>query len=86
MEKDVIDAVVLANDRDRRVLDWLRSVVGDAAILAALQGLAGGRRPYVSNLCKVLGVSPPKTLALTPMADARQRLSDLKRLLDHTKH
>ncbi len=51
--------IPLDNERDRRVLSWLRSTVGDDAIRDAIGRLAGRRKPFVSNLCRVLGVEVP---------------------------
>ncbi|WP_427306978.1 hypothetical protein [Cupriavidus sp. H39] len=47
------------NDYDRQVLAWLRGRIGDAALQAAAQRLAGPRKPYLSTLCRSLGIRPP---------------------------
>jgi len=54
--------VIVANDRDRRTFAWLRSQVGDEAISGAVGRLVGGRKPYPSNVAKVLGVVLPECL------------------------
>lgn len=73
--------VIVANDRDRRSLAWLREQVGDAAIEAAVSQLAGQRRPYVSNVAKALGIEIPSALALTGVDTARARIAALRSLI-----
>lgn len=73
--------VLIASARDQRVLDWLVSEVGRDAVEVACSRMPGHRRPYVSNIAKVLGLTPPADLALTPPAVARQRLAEIKALL-----
>lgn len=76
-----VSGVIVANDRDRRSLVWLREQVGDTAIAAAVAQLAGQRRPYVSNVAKALGVELPRSLALTSVDTARVRLAALRSLI-----
>lgn len=76
--------IPLDNERDHRVLAWLRSTVGDEAIRDAIGRLAGRRRPFVSNLCRVLGVEvPPEVIepskAVLSREEAKQRLEALRR-------
>ena len=76
--------IPLDNDRDRRTLAWLRSTVGDEAIRDAIGRLAGRRRPFVSNLCRVLGVEVPPAVvepskAVLSREEAKQRLEALRR-------
>ena len=53
--------VRVQNERDRQVLTWLRSQVGDAAIIAAAQSCASpGVKPYLSTVCRALRVTPPR--------------------------
>jgi hypothetical protein len=47
------------NDYDRQVLAWLRARIGDAALQAAAGRLAGVRKPYLSTICRSLGIRPP---------------------------
>jgi hypothetical protein len=47
------------NDYDRQVLAWLRGRIGDAALQAAATRLAGARKPYLSTICRSLGIRPP---------------------------
>lgn len=76
--------IPLDNERDRRTLAWLRSTVGDEAIRDAIGRLAGRRRPFVSNLCRVLGVEVPPAVvepskAVLSREEAKQRLEALRR-------
>ena len=78
--------IPLDNERDRRVLSWLRLTVGDDAIRDAIGRLAGRRKPFVSNLCRVLGVEVPPAVvepskAVLSREEARQRLAELKQRL-----
>ncbi|CAG9170588.1 hypothetical protein LMG23992_01657 [Cupriavidus laharis] len=47
------------NDYDRQVLAWLRTRIGDAALQSAAVRLAGARKPYLSTICRSLGIRPP---------------------------
>lgn len=47
------------NDYDRQVLAWLRARIGDAALQSAAGRLAGARKPYLSTICRSLGIRPP---------------------------
>ena len=70
--------VIVANDRDRRTLAWLRDRVGDAAITGAVGQLAGNRKPYLSNVAKALGVALPELLETTDQSTARQHLASIR--------
>jgi hypothetical protein len=73
--------VIVSNDRDQRTLAWLREEVGDANILAAVYLLEGARQPYLSNICKALGVQPPERLAYVDKETAVARLTALREKL-----
>lgn len=75
------EGVLVTSPRDQRVLDWLVSQVGCEAVAAACHDLAGHRRPYVSNIAKALGLTPPSVLALTPSDVAREHLAKIRALL-----
>lgn len=50
----------ILNERDRQTLLWLRRHVGDARLTIAVNALMRGQsKPYVSALCRYLGVFPP---------------------------
>lgn len=84
-ERPQSQLVAVETARDRRVLIWLISQVGEGAVAAACHQLAGQRRPYVSNVAKVLGLTPPDDIALTPLNDAKRRLAQCKALLQRGK-
>lgn len=73
--------VLIENSRDQRVLDWLVKEAGAVAIAEAVQRLAGHRRPYVSNIAKSLGLTPPDDLELTPSDEAKRHLSHCRAIL-----
>jgi len=77
--------VIIANDRDRRTLAWLRECVGDAAIVrvTGTGRLAGNRKPYPTNIAKALSLPIPATVALPPsdLERVRERLAGLKSIL-----
>jgi hypothetical protein len=52
--------VRVQNERDRKVLAWLRGRVGDTAIATAARACArGDSKPYLSAVCRQLGLSAP---------------------------
>ncbi|MEK6294053.1 MAG: hypothetical protein V4793_22240 [Paraburkholderia tropica] len=85
--------VRILNDNDRQTLGWLRRHVGDARLSDAARRLiaqreqhAGiGSKPYLSAVCRYLGVRPPaprrapKIVAGNPIAD--QYLSRIREVL-----
>jgi hypothetical protein len=53
--------VRVQNEHDRQVLAWLRERVGDAVVAAAAQACAhGDTKPYLSMVCRQLGLSVPR--------------------------
>lgn len=68
------EGVLVETARDQRVLDWLLQEAGPEAVADAVHRLAGHRRPYVSNIAKSLGLTPPEDLKLTPSAEAQRHL------------
>ena len=48
------------NEKDRQTLEWLRRNVGDAAIASAVERCVGPGKPYVSAVCRRLGVRVPE--------------------------
>lgn len=51
--------VILSNELGRRQLGWLLKTYGPDAVIQAVAGLAGKRRPYPFNLAEVLGARLP---------------------------
>ena len=53
--------VRVQNERDRKVLAWLRGKVGDDAIAGAARACArGDSKPYLSAVCRQLNLSAPR--------------------------
>jgi len=48
------------NEKDRQTLAWLRRHVGDEAIASAVERCAGPSKPYLSAVCRRLGVRVPE--------------------------
>ena len=71
------DRILVENDRDRRTLAWLLANVGHDKIIDACDGLAGSRKPYLSNIIKILGVTVPD-LSVTDRETARQHLAAIR--------
>ncbi|GAB7548310.1 hypothetical protein [Cupriavidus sp. CuC1] len=65
--------VRVQNEYDRQVLAWLRERVGDAAVQAAAQRLAGDRKPYLSTICRSLNVTPPARRTLCAQSSRASR-------------
>jgi hypothetical protein len=75
--------VRVQNERDRRTLAWLRESIGDASIVAAVER-CGRSKPYVSAVCRTLGVTAPPFSAprrLVPSATAEQALAAIRQIL-----
>ncbi|MEA3114669.1 MAG: hypothetical protein QOG58_4468 [Caballeronia sp.] len=75
--------VRVQNERDRRTLAWLRGQVGDAEIVAAAQQ-CGPSKPYLSAVCRALGVTVPRfsaTRRITPSSAAEQSLATIRQIL-----
>lgn len=73
--------LIVESKRDRRVLDWMVAQVGYEAVAEACGQLVGMRRAYPSNVAKVLGLKPPKELALSSREDAKHHLDAITRVL-----
>jgi hypothetical protein len=73
----------ILNDDDRQTLAWLRIHVGDARVSGAARQLTAQReqfanfsaKPYISAVCRYLGVWPPAPLRST-QTDADHRVAD----------
>jgi len=74
--------VIVQNERDERTAAWLIEQVGAEALAEAETRLQGARKPYPSNLAKVLGLTLPESLKRTENAAARQKLAELKNIIE----
>ena len=69
--------MIAENERDKRAAAWLIEQFG----AEAENRLAGARRPYPSNIAKVLGATLPESLKRTESTAARQKLASMKAML-----
>lgn len=74
--------MIVQNERDERTSAWLIEQVGAEALAEAETRLQGARKPYPSNLAKVLGLTLPDSLKRTENAAARQKLAELKNIIE----
>ena len=74
--------MIIQNERDKRTAAWLIEQVGAEALAEAETRLQGARKPYPSNLAKVLGLTLPDSLKRTENAAARQKLAELKNIIE----
>lgn len=74
--------MIIQNERDERAAAWLIEKFGAEAVADAESRLAGARKPYPSNIAKVLGATLPESLKRTENAAARQKLAELRRMLE----
>lgn len=74
--------MIVQNERDERTAAWLIEQVGAEALAEAETRLQGARKPYPSNLAKVLGLTLPESLKRTENAAARQKLAELKNIIE----
>jgi hypothetical protein len=73
--------VILDSERDRRTLAWLVEQVGECALEKACASLVGQRKPYPSNLAKILGLVPPERLTRPTSAQVHANLAAARKLL-----
>ena len=78
MEQPDHFGLLIDSDRDRRTLAWILSQASADQVREAVQTVqAQGRKPYVSNTAKVLGLVVPANLARTPDPVAKERIAGL---------
>jgi hypothetical protein len=73
--------MIAENERDKRTAAWLIEQFGAEAVAEAETRLAGARKPYPSNIAKVLGATLPEALKRTENAAAREKLAAMKAML-----
>lgn len=73
--------MIAENERDKRTAAWLIEQFGAEAVAEAKTRLAGARKPYPSNIAKVLGATLPEALKRTENAAAREKLAAMKAML-----
>lgn len=72
------EGVLILNARDERAVAWLIDQAGYEAVQEACGKVAGRRRPYPSNLAKVLGLVLPDSVTLCPSDAALRRIEELR--------
>jgi hypothetical protein len=76
--------VRVQNERDRRTLEWLRERLSDEAITTAALNCGGASKPFLSAVCRSLGVTPPHFTPQrrpTPSVTAEQSLATIRAIL-----
>jgi len=73
--------IIVDSERDRRALEFLVTVCGTEVVVRGRTELPGRTRPYVSNIAKALGVVIPDEVVITPRAEGRRHLSEIKEFL-----
>ena len=53
------DLIRIENEYDRQTVAWLRNRLGDQALCEVVMRMEGHGRPYVSEVCRTLGVTRP---------------------------
>jgi hypothetical protein len=70
--------VRVQNESDRKILAWLRERMGAAALAQAIDGCDGPGKPYLSQVCRRLGMRPPWTVSVsTARESAHMKVGDL---------
>ena len=77
--------MIIQNERDKRTAAWLIEQVGAEALAEAETRLQGARKPYPSNLAKVLGLTLPESLKRTDSETARWHLAEMMKVLDERR-
>ncbi len=55
--------VIIANDKDRLAYFYIVKCRGEQSIPYAISQLAGNRKPYISNIAKILQIDIPDNLS-----------------------
>jgi hypothetical protein len=79
--------VRVRNEQDRQLLKWLIDAVGEAAIVKAAHGCArGDAKPYLSTVCRQLGVSVPRlSIQRSPGEVGEQQLQAIYHILQRPR-
>jgi hypothetical protein len=68
--------VRVQNESDRQILAWLLGRVGEAAVATAVCDCAGRGKPYLSQVCRRLGVRPPWTVRSARLRGAAREVHE----------
>lgn len=73
--------MIIQNEQDERTAAWLIEQYGIEAIEHAKTQLAGFRKPYPSNIAKILGAKLPENLKFTSRETAQANITKLKEMV-----
>ncbi|OHR41019.1 cryptic plasmid protein A [Neisseria sp. HMSC070E12] len=79
------EPMITENERDRRTAAWLIETYGAEAVAEAEIRIAGARKPYPSNIAKILGADLPESLKYTSKETARAHIVKMKETLAKSK-
>lgn len=79
------EGVLVLNARDERAIAWLIDQAGFDAVQQACEKIVGKRKLYPTNLAKILGLSIPESVVVTPASEARDRVRELLTLLSSNR-
>lgn len=74
--------LIIENARDERAFEWLIKTVGEEKILWAIANLHQNKKPYLTNIIKILGLTVPGSVLCTPVGAARENLNQILAFLD----
>jgi hypothetical protein len=80
--------VRVRNEQDRQLLKWLIETLGEVAIVNAAHACArGDAKPYLSAVCRRLGVSVPRLSTQRPQPGeiSEQHLQAIYHILQHPR-
>lgn len=77
--------MIIQNERDERTAAWLIEQYGAEAVSQAERQLAGARKPYPSNIAKILGAELPENLKYTSRETAQDNIAKLKEIVARHK-
>ena len=75
--------IIISNQRDQLAFDYLKKVVGEASINKAVELIAGERKPYISNVAKILNIKIPDDLQPLGQSEiAKEHLAKIRAMLN----
>lgn len=77
--------IIIENERDERIYDWLLKTVNEEEINNAISSIQGNQKPYLTNILKKLGLKAPNSITQTPKEIARQNLNRILKYIDEKK-
>ncbi len=77
--------MITDNERDERTAAWLIEQYGAEAVAQAESQLTGARKPYPSNIAKILGAELPESLKYASKETARAHIAKMKETLAKSK-